>query len=379
MKNSSKYKFYILLKPYIKQVLVDYKLENMSIDSNASKVKLQNIFFKLITIKDKLRAAVDNIKLSVDTNNLLEQISLLYKQYTIKTSKNKHNGNVILTIPLGAFTLEDDDGDEWDMGEYMQQFEFTKTQIIPSIEHTGDFASGFSEGVSHPHVSGGQICGGQMQEALNKCLIAGNLFDYTMLIVELLSTYNSNSAFAQLSTCYCDCGAIQTSDDINSCTACGNCICPSCEYQCPCCCEYFCESCIYTCDHCSNQACNSCMNSCSDCGGNICEACLESCDSCDTTICESCAQKCYNCGNMLCYHCQAECPGCENVFCKNCLFTCEQCGADVCDDCVIKCPICEKYICKNECFTCKECKRLVCNSHDEDGVCDECTANSSEK
>lgn len=142
------------------------------------------------------------------------------------------------------------------------------------------------DSVTHPHVRDEGLCEGEGRAAIKAALTEGRLFDFFVLVRQILGTYNPGSAYIQLKSwsgigC-CDCGENVTADESTSC------------------------------ERCESDICYDCSVSCSDCGRTSCCECRSHCRGCDDTFCQSCLD---------------ECDRCREVFCNNCLTegVCESC------------------------------------------------------
>ena len=56
-----------------------------------------------------------------------------------------------------------------------------------------------NENVTHPHVERNRLCEGDAQPAIRLALQQGRLFDFFQIVQQVLGTYNSSSAYVQLS------------------------------------------------------------------------------------------------------------------------------------------------------------------------------------
>lgn len=138
----------------------------------------------------------------------------------------------------------------------------------------------------HPHVHDHQLCEGDGKVAIRQALQQGRLFDFFVLLRQVLNTYNAGSAYSSLSDWegrICDCCSRRTSDDEStSCERCQNHICFDCSSGCARCERYCCESCYITCHACEESVCSSCSTACDVCHVDYCEKCLteSTCSTC---------------------------------------------------------------------------------------------------
>lgn len=146
-------------------------------------------------------------------------------------------------------------------------------------------ASG-DESVTHPHVRDDGLCEGDGKSAIRAALAEGRLFDFFVLVRQILGNYNPGSAYVRLKSwngvgC-ADCGDGVPADEATSC------------------------------ERCESDLCYDCSSSCGDCGRTCCSECRSHCTACDESFCEGCL---------------LECDDCENSFCSGCLTDglCESC------------------------------------------------------
>ena len=143
---------------------------------------------------------------------------------------------------------------------------------------------------SHPHVQSETLCEGEGSEPIKNALAEGRLFDFFVIVRQILQTYNPNSAYTQLADWYglecSDCGASVDRDDTDSCERCDVRSCMECSVSCGQCDRNVCGSCSSSCESCSERHCDACLSECRDCGESFCDACLTQglCDDCGTRI-----------------------------------------------------------------------------------------------
>ncbi len=131
---------------------------------------------------------------------------------------------------------------------------------------------------THPHVQSNALCEGEGKVSIRKALADGRLFDFFILIRQILQTYNSSSAYVRLDEWdgfQCpDCDSTSNEDESSICEGCSTRTCGECSYRCHDC-EYFvCSGCIRTCTGCDNDTCSSCRSACAECGDGFCGECL---------------------------------------------------------------------------------------------------------
>jgi len=131
---------------------------------------------------------------------------------------------------------------------------------------------------THPHVTDNRLCEGDGKMPIRRALEQGRICDFFMLVVNILKTYNPESAYIRLDDwsgeqCY-DCGDSIHGDDV-----------------------YYCRNCDY----------------------EYCSYCSSYCRICDETCCLGCGGECAGCGDFVCPRCVAACVECKKKYCVNCL------------------------------------------------------------
>ena len=139
-------------------------------------------------------------------------------------------------------------------------------------------AAATDDDTTHPHVQSNSLCEGEGRVPIRKALADGRLFDFFVLIRQILQTYNSSSAYVRLDEWdgfQCpDCGSTSNEDDSSLCEGCSTRTCCECSFRCNDC-EYFvCSDCIRTCTGCDNDTCSSCRSACAECSDGFCGECL---------------------------------------------------------------------------------------------------------
>jgi hypothetical protein len=143
-----------------------------------------------------------------------------------------------------------------------------------------------SEDTTHPHVQSNSLCDGEGKAAIRQALCDRRLFDFFVLVRQILQTYNASSAYVSLDDWFgisCpDCGATTSEDDSYHCEGCSTTTCGGCSNRCHDCDDYFCSDCIRTCTGCEDDTCSSCRSACVECGDGFCKGCLtdECCPLC---------------------------------------------------------------------------------------------------
>lgn len=152
----------------------------------------------------------------------------------------------------------------------------------------GNPAAG-DEDTTHPHVQNRSLCVGDGRVPIRNALSEGRLFDFFVLVHQILHTYNPGSAFVSLDDWHgmqCpECGSRTDEDECVRCERCSNRTCAECSTRCTDCDYDFCSDCIRTCTGCDNDTCSSCRSACAECGDGFCGECL------NDELCHLCHEK----------------------------------------------------------------------------------------
>ena len=141
-----------------------------------------------------------------------------------------------------------------------------------------------NEDVTHPHVNDEAVCEGDGRVPIRNALQQGRLFDFFVIVSNLLRTYNSGSPYVALSdwhgvTCS-DCGSSTCDDERWTCSKCDSEICDGCRCSCSDCGEAYCGECIESCEGCLDHYCRSCLKH-SEEDLLFCRGCLDQQERCD--------------------------------------------------------------------------------------------------
>jgi hypothetical protein len=136
------------------------------------------------------------------------------------------------------------------------------------------------EDVTHPHVQDDQLCEGEGAAAIRAALTSGRLYDFFVLVRQILQTYNGESAHVSLAnwdgTISCEgCGTSMSEDDYSTCERCDVRLCGDCSWGCTRCCTYVCSGCSADCSKCGNRFCLACLRTPAGTNQLLCETCLE--------------------------------------------------------------------------------------------------------
>jgi hypothetical protein len=133
--------------------------------------------------------------------------------------------------------------------------------------------------ITHPHVSGERLCEGDGRLAIKAALTQGRLYDFFVLVSQILHTYGSSSPYVRLEEWTgkpCSgCGSSTSEKDRYFCRQCDDVLCNRCIACCPGCEEIFCYGCVLTCSGCGRELCRTCLRTCARCGSRVCGKCLQ--------------------------------------------------------------------------------------------------------
>lgn len=139
----------------------------------------------------------------------------------------------------------------------------------------------------HPHLNNETLCEGDGALPIRLALEQGRLLDFFMVVRQVLTTFNPDSAYLSLdrwhgSPCQ-SCSTLVDDEDFYSCCMCHEGACRDCSDACYNCSESCCRSCLMDCPHCDSSYCSNCMSACTVCCENACASCLThgECPNCD--------------------------------------------------------------------------------------------------
>ena len=147
-------------------------------------------------------------------------------------------------------------------------------------------SAGSCDETTHPHVQSESLCEGDGYRAIKQALAEGRLYDFFLIVSQILQTYNPDSAYVRLEDWFgreCrDCGASIDPDDICRCCRCDAEHCDRCGVYCLSCSSNVCDDCSARCKSCDERHCDACLSTCRTCGESFCPDCLteEYCDDC---------------------------------------------------------------------------------------------------
>lgn len=179
-------------------------------------------------------------------------------------------------IDLGRFEIR------LDWGELRSSLPYRVVALDPNPAASND-------SVTHPHVQDEVLCEGEGRAAVRGALAEGRLYDFFLLVSQILHSYGQGAAFVELNRwhgvrCH-DCDGRVGSDE---------------GYDCHRCSETVCDECYSICSQCGNSTCSNCTSECNTCGGSYCKSCLRECSACGESVCSNCLE------DNLCGDCHAE-------------------------------------------------------------------------
>ena len=184
---------------------------------------------------------------------------------------------VLEDVTLGPFQIRLD----WErMGCSSQPYRVVATEPNPPAAR---------DNVTHPHVQDEQLCEGDGRPAIRAALAECRLYDFMLLVSQVLHTYARGSGYVELADwdgTPCEgCGNSLGEDDRYYCNRCEATICGSCSASCQACGDAFCSGCLGNCAACGGEFCSSCMTTCRGCRKQVCDDC------CEAGVCQRCREK----------------------------------------------------------------------------------------
>ena len=141
-----------------------------------------------------------------------------------------------------------------------------------------------NESVTHPHVQDEAVCEGEGRPLIREALKQGRLFDFFVIVANLLRTYNSGSPYVSLAEWHgvacTDCGTTVCDDERWTCEECETTVCGECYFNCPGCDHIYCSECVTRCEDCDESHCGACLKQCSRCHEPFCKGCLQDNERC---------------------------------------------------------------------------------------------------
>lgn len=181
-----------------------------------------------------------------------------------------------VTVETEPIVLED-----VNLGRFRIRLEWSRCDNLPdySVLAVDPRYLDGDDAVTHPHVENGYLCEGDGKAAIRVALESGRLFDFFVLVRQILQTYNASSAYVTLSewdggSCS-DCGGSVSDDEALHCQNCESLLCGECCRGCGTCGEGCCYGCLFRCGDCEQQICRACLNRCPVCRGDYCAECID--------------------------------------------------------------------------------------------------------
>lgn len=247
------------------------------------------------------------------------------------------------------------------------------------INYLGEKCNVLDPDVTHPNIRHNFLCRGSSDKILIQHALQGNIFEYVLLVNNIVHTYGVGSPYSFIRAWKAeggctDCGEALGAGEAISCDECQNLSCTSCSVFCNCG-EDLCHECAVSCESCQSHMCFRCSYSCNNCYSDYCSDCLHWCESCQSHLCHNCGNftECNVCNSYICGGCQVTCDICSNISCESCTSYCDHCNIDICDNCSVQCANCNNIGCANCISYCESCSEPFCNKCLFGGLCDGCS------
>ncbi len=173
--------------------------------------------------------------------------------------------NHMLTVRTESIELEGVDLGPFDIALHWSDIggDFSAYSVIAvdPVKADGDSS------VTHPHVRSDALCEGDGKALIARALKRGELFEFFILVRQVLRTYDPSGAHQTLDNWF--------DTECEECTDCG------------CCLD---EDTRYSCERCSSQICTDCFDICDACNGGFCQQCSDTCASCEEPVCRGCSE-----------------------------------------------------------------------------------------
>ncbi|WP_068133568.1 hypothetical protein [Roseimaritima ulvae] len=251
----------------------------------------QEIVRTLQTIRESVDESLDALSAFNDPNigaarfgasvpELMDDLKALEAEFE---AVEFHTKSRTLSVTTGPIELQ---------GVYLGPF-----QIVLDCDYLGESRSyrviatdphpaATCDSTTHPHVQSESLCEGDGRQPILHALASGRIFDFFVIVHQVLQTYNRHSAYTPLKDWFgveCrDCGGIYDDHECCSCSSCRERTCSECSNGCSGCDDAFCSDCTEMCEGCDSRLCGSCLSSCNRCNESFCKDCLteNKCDAC---------------------------------------------------------------------------------------------------
>ena len=216
--------------------------------------------------KDQIRAALEGLERLTERTSgptqeaIYAELVALNQEFDEFVIDMEQHTVMVVTEPitlhdveLGKFSIV------WNWSQCGPDFHDRTYQVIALPSKRRLSTSRFE----HPHVMDYHLCEGDAAEPMQLALRAGRLTDFFLMILSVLRTYNSSSAYVKLSTWTgspCRCCGEPLDDEADTCRHCN---------------QTTCESCSNWCENCQSVCCDSCTSSCAQCDEQCCPTCLK--------------------------------------------------------------------------------------------------------
>ncbi len=216
-------------------------------------------------------------------SDIHEDILALYEEFEeVKIDLDEHE----LSVATDRIVLED-----WNLGAFQVRLDLQRLgcpqpyRVVALDPHPASR----SDDITHPHVQDEQLCEGEGRSAIQAALAEGRVYDFFILVSQVLHTYGRGSAYVELDNWNgipCDdCGDSVDEDDRYYCQRCDATLCSSCSVSCQACGDSYCSGCLTKCDACGWEHCSACLATCPVCHERFCEDCRQD------GLCKSCHKK----------------------------------------------------------------------------------------
>ncbi len=207
----------------------------------------------------------------------LESLGAEFDEVSVNTQRH------VISVTTDEVVLEGIDLGRFEIVLDWQRLRETGAYEVVAVD---DRSAATDCNTTHPHVQSNSLCEGEGKAPIRAALDDGRLFDFFVLVRQILRTYNPSSAYVQLEDwigIQCpECGSTASDDESNLCEGCSTTTCFECSTHCNDCDYRYCSDCTRTCDGCDSDTCSSCRSQCSECGDGFCKGCIddERCNLC---------------------------------------------------------------------------------------------------
>jgi len=217
--------------------------------------------------------APSSVRTQLTIRDILGDLKSLVAEFDeVSVNMQRH----VVSVTTDDVILEGVDLGRFEIVLDWQRLRETGTYEVIAVD---DRSAATDGDTTHPHVQSNSLCEGEGKAAIRTALQDGRLYDFFILVRQILHTYNSSSAYVQLSDWFgiqCpECGSTASDDESNLCEGCSTTTCFECSTNCTDCDYRYCSDCTRTCDGCDSDTCSSCRSACSECGDGFCKGCID--------------------------------------------------------------------------------------------------------